>query len=241
MKLKHAATISTALVVIIGISIVFPFFLRNPTPELKIILSFNILDNNEVEEWCFSLSKILEEQEVGAVVFITGKVAEKYPECVSCFNKRIDVGSLTYSYSNLTSISDYSKQLEEIRKGKQAIDSAGNLYSRSFRAPFGAVDDNIYSLLNRSDILADFSYSNHFNLFEEDKFIRYNANVYNGADYPGSFFSDRSNHSENNVVVFFDNTSTTEYIEDFVSGLANKVALVGVSEIAEIPLTLRGD
>jgi peptidoglycan/xylan/chitin deacetylase (PgdA/CDA1 family) len=241
LKLKHAAAISTALVLVFGISIIFPFFVRGPKPEQKVMLTFNVLDTDEAKEWCYNLSSILENQGVKATVFIVGKVAEKKPECVSCFSKKVDVGSLTYSYLNLTSMSDYSLQLEEIRKGKQAVDDASNLYSRLFRAPFGATDDNIYSLLSRCDILADFSYSSHYNLYQKDKYIRFDAIVYNGSNYSANFFSALPKSSEP-IIIVFDDTCPTVYIGKFVTELKNnEVDLVSASEIAGYNLTLRGD
>ncbi|MCJ7423725.1 polysaccharide deacetylase family protein [Candidatus Bathyarchaeota archaeon] len=241
MKLKHAAAISTTMVIVFGIAIVSPFFLRNPKPNQKVMLVFDVLDYSEVEEWCYNLSSILEYQNVKATVFIVGKVAENNPKSVSCFGQKIDVGSLTYTYSNLTSISDYSLQLEEVRKGKQAVDNAGNIYSRLFKAPFGSTDDNIYSLLSRCDILADFSYQTHYNLYLKDKFLRFEATSYNGSKNSANFISSLPKTLEP-IIIEFDDTCSTAYIGKFISELRNSgVDLVNASEIAGKNLTLRGD
>jgi len=204
------------------------------------MLVFDVLDDDEVKGWCYNLSSILENQNVKATVFIVGKVAENNPESVSCFGPKIDIGSLTYNYSDLTSISDYSLQLEEVRKGKQAVDDAGNLYSRLFKAPFGSTDDNIYSLLSRSDILADFSYQTHYNLYLEDKFIKFDATVYNGSSHSANFFSSLPKTPEP-IIIVFDNTYSTAYVEKFISEIKNsEVDIVNASEIAGNNLTLRG-
>jgi len=241
LKLKHAAAISTTIVIFFGIAIIFPFFLRSHRPEQKVMLVFDIVDDVDVKEWCYNLSSILENQTVRATVFIPGKVAENNPESVLCFSRKIDVGSYTYNYSNLTSISDYSLQLEEVRKGKQAVDDAGNLYSRLFKAPLGSTDNNIYSLLSRCDILADFSYQNHYNLYLEDKFIRFEATAYNGSNHSADFFLSLP-RTPDPIIIVFDDTYSTAYIEKFISEIKNsEVDLVNASEIAGSNLTLRGD
>lgn len=205
------------------------------------MLIFDALADDEVGEWCQNLSYILENQNVKATVFFVGKVAEEIPGSVSCFGQGIDVGSLTYDYSNLTSISDYSLQLEEIRKGKQAVDDAGNLYSRLFRAPFGSTDDNIYSLLSRCDILADFSYQTHYNLYLKDKFIRFEATAYNGSGRSADFFLSLPKTAEP-IIIVFDNTCSTVSIETFISELKKgQVDFANASEIAGNSLTLRGN
>lgn len=240
MKLKHAAAISTTLVLIFGIAIIVPFFIRGSKSEQKVMLIFDVLDDYEVEEWCQNLSSVLENQDVKATVFFVGRVAENTPQSVSCFGQTIDIGSLTYDYSNLTSISDYSMQLEEIRKGKQAVDDAGNLYSRLFRAPFGNTDDNIYSLLSRCDILADFSYQTHYNLYLKDKFIRFEATAYSGSGRSTDFFSTLPKTSEP-IIIVIDDTCSILNIEEVISELKKgQVDFVNASEIAGKSLTLRG-
>jgi peptidoglycan/xylan/chitin deacetylase (PgdA/CDA1 family) len=245
LRLKYVAVVSTALVIAFGVSIVIPFFLPNSLPNSeskpKIILTFNALDTNHINEWCYNISRILEEQNIDATVFFVGRVAEENPECVSCFGNNVDVGSMTYSYSNLSSISDYSQQLEEVKRGKQAVDEAGGLYSRLFRALFEGVDDNIYSLLSRSDILADFSYLNHFNVYEEDKFIRYEAVVYIGSNYSSNFMPNVINWTEN-IIVSFDSTVPTVYIEEFVLNLKKReIVFLSASEATGYNLTITGD
>lgn len=124
--------------------------------------------------WCNELASILSKHEVKATVFITGTVAEQHPECVTSFaSQGIDVGSQTYRYVNLTAVNDYQYALSEVKMGKLAVDRAGMLDSRVFKAPFGATDQNIYSLLSNSNITADFSYTSQYNKFESGQFVKY--------------------------------------------------------------------
>src|SRR5215211_42887 len=115
MKMIRAGTIVTGIVILIGVVIVLPvYYQKRPISQSAILLSFSIINDSNLPKWCNDLSSILGKYEVKAAVFITGKVAERNPACVlSLSSKDIDIGSQTYNYVNLTSISDYSAALEE--------------------------------------------------------------------------------------------------------------------------------
>src|SRR5512145_2335883 len=52
--------------------------------NIKIILAFDINSNNSLPGWCNGLSSILKKYSVNAgIVFISGKLAEGYPKCVT--------------------------------------------------------------------------------------------------------------------------------------------------------------
>ncbi len=241
MRLRHAAIITTVLVLVAGFAMISPLFLRMDKAESRqrVMLSFSVSESGNALEWCQNLSSVLNSYEIGATVFVVGKVAEQYPQVVSCFGDRVDVGSQTYSNIALTSISDYSLKLREVEEGKAAVDNAGNLYSRAFRAPFGATDQDIYSLLNRNGIVADFSYPNQYNLYRNGQFVRYDAAVYEGRDYSADFFSTLTDISTP-IIIFFDNTCPISDIETFISGLdKGRLEFVNASELAEFTLTDR--
>ena len=117
--------------------------------------------------------EFLEDNHAHATVFVTGVIADRYPSCITAFPHYVDIGSQGYTYTSLNSISDYTLKLEDIRNGKQAIDDAGSIDSKLFKAPYGDVDENIYSLLRRSQIVAEFSYPDHYNLYQNNCFIKY--------------------------------------------------------------------
>jgi hypothetical protein len=189
--------------------------------QLRIMLSFSILDIGNASKWCNDLSQILKTEDIKATVFFTGKVADRSPECVAVFGDEIDIGSQTYDYTNLTSLTDYTLQLKEIEKGKQAVDQAGDIYTRIFRAPYGSTDDNIYSLLSRSNISADFSYTKQYNIFLNEHFLKFETKM------------------TQPVIITFDNTTPTTRIHDFLLELKQSDAkLVDASEIAGFRLTL---
>lgn len=241
LKLIWAAGISTIFIIIVGIVLVVPLYLQSPTPEkrARVLLCFSVLDSYDISEWCFNLSSILEKHGVKAAVFFVGKVAEQHPECVSMFGKKIDVGSQTYSYINLTSIPDYTLQLEEIQKGKKAVDHAGNLYSRLFKAPYGSTDENIYSLLTRSDIIADFSYKQQYNVYINGQFIKFEAAVHDGSAFTADYFLKLSKKDQPNII-FFESSFPTNKIEEFVSKLkTGNVDFVNASELTGCELTRR--
>jgi peptidoglycan/xylan/chitin deacetylase (PgdA/CDA1 family) len=243
LKLRNAAIIATVLVIVAGAALISPLFLRhngNAQTKPKVMLGFSVLPGNEVLTWCRDLSSLLESHRIGASVFIVGRVAEQYPGCISYFSSKIDLGSQTYSYSNLTGIADYALKLQEVQKGKEAVDKAGNIYSRIFRAPFNATDQDIYSLLSRSDILADFSYDQQYNVYRQGQFIKYNAAVFDGHNLTGDSFMKLYEDTRPNII-FFDNTQPISVIEAFLSSLdPGKLEFVNASELVGFSLTDRG-
>jgi peptidoglycan/xylan/chitin deacetylase (PgdA/CDA1 family) len=210
-----------------------------PQDPPKVMLSFSVLDIGNPSEWCINLSCILEKYNTRATIFITGIVADQYPNCVSLFGSDIDVGSQTYDYIDLSTIIDYTVQLEEVTKGKEAVDRAGNLNSRLFRAPFHSTDQNIYSLLTRANITADFSYEDQYNIFLNDRFMRFSATTY---DAPASSAKDISSlfKSTEPVICEFSNVLSTDYIENYIKELSrNQVQFVNASDLAGFNLTER--
>lgn len=178
MKIIHIGVISTGLVIAVGVALVAPALILPYMPQnYPVFLSFEITDSSNLPYWCHDLSNVLEESDVKATVFISGKLAEEYPDCVTVFGNNVQIGSMTYNYVSLTN-SDYLLQLGEVQHGKQVVDTIGSLDSKAFKAPFSQTDENIYSLLSRSGIVADFSYDDHFNIYENGQFIRYDLETF---------------------------------------------------------------
>jgi len=243
LRLITAAVLSTALIIALGFFIISPLFYGTPSVEAKqkIMLSFSASESNDIADWCRNLSSILKSYDISATVFIVGKVAEQHPECASCFSSKVDIGSQTYSNLNLTSIADYDTQLEEVRKGKQAVDTAGNLYSRVFRAPNGDTDQNIYSLLSRNDILADFSYGSQYNVYLDNQFVKFDATVYDGTTCSANSILTLKKSSKP-IIINFDNEYPAELISDFIGTLkTGQLDFVNASEMTGLNLTVRGD
>ncbi len=234
----RAGIISTSLVITASIlSFVFIFF---ETPESRaVLLSFDIVDNNNMPEWCLDLSQTLEKNNVKAAVFVTGRVAERYPQCVQAFDDGVDIGSQTYHYVELDKIQDYTAQLREVEKGKNAVDRAGNLDTKLFKAPNGSVNDDIYSILNSYGILADFSYSNQYNTFSDDHYIKYNLVTYDGSYHDVDFFQNLQ-FSTVPLMINYDNTTPVAEIDNFISNLkSDKIRFVSASDLTHIDLTIR--
>ena len=236
MKIVQLGAISTGTVIILGIAMVVPAFIQ-PVHPLLVLLSFNIVDDANIPQWCNELSSVLKKHNVKATVFVTGKVAEEYPECVSVFSSNIDIGSQTYDYVDLTTINDYTEQLKEIKSGKSAIDKAGKLDSRLFKAPYDATDENIYSLLSRSGILADFSYDNQYNKYYDNNFIKFDLTAYDGIYHTPDFFKNLPVTKP--ALINFDNTTPVEQIDNFVTHLKSvNIRFVSASELTGIDLTI---
>mgnify|MGYP001069262940 CR=1 FL=1 len=242
MKLVHAATMSTGLILVLGIAMVAPVYIRipdRPREQLTVMLLFSVVNSENAGAWCSNLSSFLKDKNLMATVFIAGKVAERNPECIRSFPKCVDIGSQTYSYVNITSISDYLAQLEEVKKGKEAVDKAGNLDSRLFRAPYGATDENIYSLLNRSGIVADFSYEKQYNKYHDGQFMKFNLTTYRGVEHPAEFFLYLSQTGETIAIIFDDSTPIND-IKSLVAILFGRVRFANASEVTGLELTIRG-
>ena len=242
MKLKHAALLATVLVILAGGALISPLFLRHQANPGKprIMLSFSIAPQSNVTDWCRDLGSVLDEHQIGASVFITGSVAEQYPQCLTYFGDRIDIGSQTFSNSDLTQIADYSLKLEEVQRGKRAVDEAGDLVSQIFRAPFGATDQDIYSLLSRSGIMADFSYLQQYNVFQQGQFVKYAAAGFSGSDKTVDVAARLSGPGSTNLV-FFDSSCAVSDIAGFLSQLdMTKYDFVNASQLAGTKLTTRG-
>jgi peptidoglycan/xylan/chitin deacetylase (PgdA/CDA1 family) len=238
MKIIQVGAISTGTVILLGLALVIPAFLQ-PPQQLLVLLSFSVLDQENTQQWCKELSSILSKQNVKAVVFVAGSTAEQYSECVSDFSNNVDIGSQTYDYVELTSISDYQVQLDQVKRGKIAVDRAGNLDSKLFKAPFGSTDENIYSLLNSSGILADFSYQNQYNKYYEDQFIKFDLVSYEGLEESTDYYQNLKPEG-GPVVINFDNQTPVEKIDQFVSKLkSSHIRFVSASELTGIDLTVK--
>ncbi|HEU5221196.1 MAG TPA: polysaccharide deacetylase family protein [Candidatus Nitrosotalea sp.] len=238
MKIVQVGAIITGIVITLGVLLVVPEFLR-PSPTQPILLSFSVTNEQNLPNWCHDLSSVLSKYDVKAAVFVIGKVAERHPDCVNGFPSGVDIGSESYDYVSLPSISDYSTQLAEVKNGKMAVDKAGNLDSKLFKAPYGATDANIYSLLSRSNILADFSYSEQYNKYYDGKFIKFDLVTYNGSKYYTSFF--RHVPADKPVLVNFDNSTPISQIDEFISEFKSKnFRFVSATELTSMDLTIYG-
>jgi len=238
VKLVHVSAIATGIVLVLGAFMVIPIYLHS-TSSQYFLLSFSVLDNVE-QKWCDELSSTLQKHKVQAIIYFSGKAAEKNPDCVKSFQSNIDIGSQTYHYTALTTISDYSQQLEEITEGKKAVDKAGNLNSRLFKAPYGSTDANIYSLLQRSDIIADFSYDNQYNKYHNGQFINFDLDSYDGANNTPEFFKNLL--TEKPVVINFDDSISIEYVNDLISKTKSRnTFFIDASQLTGLSLTIRDD
>lgn len=234
---------ATVVVIVVGVAVALPPFLQPPAGP-AVLLSFNIVNDDDMPGWCYDLAGILAREKLPAIIFFSGEIAAKYPQCVTSFGENVDIGSSTYGYRNLTEISDYTEQLREVGEGKKAVDLAGNLDSKAFRAPYGSTDDNIYSLLSRSGILADFSYNDRYNKYHEDKFIRFELNVFDASsasittEQIGTNLPDEKTGDPSKVDI--DNSVSLNKVQQIINALQDNGAdFLNASELADITLTVR--
>ena len=236
MKMVITGFVVTLLVISLAIIMIIPNFALQKSQAVGLLI-FDITDDKNLPQWCNELSDFINTNKIDAAVFVSGNLVERFPQCANKFHPGVDVGSQTYSYVSLTTISDYELQLEEVHKGKEAVDSAGHFDSKLFRAPYGKTDENIYSLLSKNNIVADFSYKNQYNKFHNGQFLKFNVNSYSNPEN----FSNLIISEELPLVVTFDNSIPVSKISSFVSGVdSKKFRFVSASELTGLDLTVRG-
>ena len=234
MKIARMGIISTAVVIAFGILVIIPPYLPQQK-ALTVMLFFDVKDTKNLPQWCNDLSDILQTHNIEATVFVVGQVADQYPQCVKTLSKRNDVGSQTYNHVGLINL-DYQTQLDEVQNGKNAVDKAGNIQSKIFKAPFGSTDENIYSILNRSDILVDFSYDKQYNKYYQGKFIWFSDSVYDGSKRTPEFF--KNLESNDPIVINFDNHIPVKKIDEYVSTIKSKhILFFKASQVTGLELT----
>jgi len=225
---KTTGAIITVIIIVIGVALIYPALRLdnhvspdNHVSQNQVLLTFNIINSTNLPTWCHDLSKFLQDNKIHSTIFITGVMANTYPNCVASLAKYNDVGSMTYTYDIITnSHSNFTGQLSKVQQGKAAVDKQGKINSTVFRAPHGIVDDKISSLLTRLHIVADFSYNDHYNIYTNGAsgkiFYRYPISLGNTSD---SKFSVKDPKIP--VMVNFYNYDSISKIKDFIN-LASK-------------------
>jgi len=240
MKLSHVATITTALVIIVGICLISPMFFRVPSPKNQphVALFLYVTGEGNSTSWCREVGSHLG-AETKATVFFIGEVVDENPEIVSSFGPHVDWGSLTYHYRSLLSSDDYTAQLLEIQEGKMAVDAAVNVDSKLFAAPFGIVNNNIFSQLKRSGITADFSYSDHYNKLWNGTFITMPLKFVEGLNLKFGDLPKNANDPPT-VIIFHSTTSSAQVIQTFQELKEAGFGLLSASDIVGFDLIERG-
>ena len=242
MRIGHAGFVATVLVLAVGIGMILPVFFSDArnSARLEVALIFEV-GNPSDKLWCQGVSNTLTREGIRATVFFSGEFAYTHPECVQCFSEGVDIGSQTLSYSNLTSITDYTVQLGEVVDGKAKVDEAGELDSKLFRAPYGSTDENIYSLLSRAGILADFSYTDHYNIFYEGQFIRIDASIYElSQTHAYDLVTSAKELGVQRILVIIDETSLSEEYTQLIQTLRSEgYNFINVTDLAEFEVTTR--
>ncbi len=241
MRLFHVAIVSSAFIIAFGILIVIPNFVRPYSDQkLTVMLSVSVVDPENVSAWTADLAVFFRETGIGASIFFVGKIAEAFPNSVREFSDNVDIGSETYGYVDLASLNGTDQQLEEIDRGKFAVEYAGNLRSRLFRVSLGSTDGSIFSLLGISGVVADFSYGDHYNVRVNDQWIRYECSSFNGSEDSQVFFTALS-ATKRLRILNFNNTVPVSDIIKIVFQLRGRqdVEFVNASQVSGFNLTER--
>lgn len=239
MNIKTAGLISTGLIIVLAVVLILPPFLSYSFSAQQILLTYTVVPNDNTSTWCKELSQVLEKHNAKAAIFLSGSVAEKHPECVTSFSNDVDIGSQGYSGVSILSLSDYSEQLQEIQQGKQAIDLIGNFDSKLFKSPYGETDQNIYSLLQKSDILADFSYKDQYNKFYNGQFIWFEVDSFDADKFSIDDIPVKSSERVRPIIIDFENNISVSEIDSILSEIKKQqVILVSASDLVGFELNL---
>jgi polysaccharide deacetylase family protein (PEP-CTERM system associated) len=115
-----------------------------------------VLDKNQkkdlVLEGLTKVLGILEDNNVKATFFITGKVAEQYPDCVrEIFSQGHEIASHGYSHTMLDKLSS-KEALVEIKRSKDVLKKITGINPKGFRAPSWSINTSnleVYNLLQK--------------------------------------------------------------------------------------------
>lgn len=237
MNIKIAGVISTGLIVVLAVVLVMPPFLSYQFTPQHVLLLFTVDSKKDTSLWCTQLSQVLEKHDAKAAIFLSGSTAEQHPECITSFSDEIDIGSQGYTGSSIPQIPDYSDQLEEVKKGKQVIDEIGNFDSKLFKSPYGDTDQNIYSLLEKSGILADFSYDDQYNKFHDGQFIWFTIESYGADSFSIDDIPTKSSERTNPIIINFENNYPVDKIDKILSDVKKqRVTLASASDLVGFEL-----
>ena len=168
MNIRHSGIIVIAVLILIGIAILLPIYLQG-RPHPTLMLSFNIVNNENIPNWCNKLFSTLQKYNIKATVFITGELA-----------------------------------------------------------------------------IADFSYTDQYNKYQDGQFIKYDLIAHNGSSSPSNDFlnSLSSSSIKKPVMVVFNNSIPINQIDSFIAKIKSEIGNIdfaNASELTNIPLTVRSE
>jgi len=118
------------------------------TQEKVIALTF---DDAPDEIYTPRILDVLEKHDVKATFFVLGARVEKYPQMVKRINKEgHSIGNHTYWHPKLTE-TGVANMVWEIDKNEKAIQSVLDLETDLFRAPYGALTEDMVKKLRELD------------------------------------------------------------------------------------------
>jgi peptidoglycan-N-acetylglucosamine deacetylase len=96
------------------------------------------------------LLRVLENENVTATFFLTGKWVREYPACASQIATRGHViGNQTWGHKDLTKLTDGEIAQELLRADDLFVSAFGCRYLPLFRAPFGEVDSRVLRVVDK--------------------------------------------------------------------------------------------
>jgi len=131
----------------------FTITTRKSVTIVKIALTFDVekdcppffTSTHGVEEGLPEILKLLDKFGIKSTFFVTGDVAEKYPNAISKISKKHEIGCHGYHHESFDKIDREKK--ETIKKSKELLESIINGEVLGFRAPRLLICNELYRVL----------------------------------------------------------------------------------------------
>jgi peptidoglycan/xylan/chitin deacetylase (PgdA/CDA1 family) len=133
--------------------------------------------------------KLLEKNGIKATFFVSGKVAENFPELIKDISKKgHEIASHSYNHVRLADLS-LQQQKEEIRKGKEVLENLISKKVIGFRAPYLSFTNETFWILKKEGFIYDSSVHEHLTqlpLTELSCFLPDDFNIFESAQAVGT-------------------------------------------------------
>ena len=169
---------------------------------------------NEPFEGVEKLSNILDvfkKHKVGATLFVTGEVLEKYPDLVKKWSQDFEIACHGYYHNTLDKL-DFEAREQQIEDFCQLYQNILKVPLRGFRAPRNIIDNEQFAILEKYGFLYDAS------VFPRYPWRIHRYEGYNGKAPTSPYFPDTKDHKQK---------GNMKILEIPEAGLAFAIPLVG--------------
>jgi len=125
-------------------------------PKIRKRIALICIDCEGNSEQINRLVSITREEKIDVTFFVVGQTAQEYSDLFYELAKDFQIESHTYSHVNLRKLS-IEKQVEEILRGKEAVERVIGRTTRGFKAPMHCLNKETVKILNELGLRFDVS------------------------------------------------------------------------------------